>query len=114
VGTCGYTAAAAQAAGYDVVTSLDRKLDKPDYMGGTPLLIKAVAEKSTGRLLGAQVLGQSGVDKRIDIFVTAIYAGLAAADLAQLDLAYSPPFAPARDPLLYTGLILGKQVRDKE
>ncbi len=114
VASCGYTEKAALAAGYDVVTSLDKKLDKPQYMGGSALLIKAVAEKSSGRILGAQILGRSGVDKRIDVFVTALYAGLGAADLAQLDLAYSPPFAPARDPLLYTGLILAKQVKEEE
>ena len=72
------------------------------------MLIKAVADKKTGRVLGAQIIGPAGVDKRIDVFVTAITFGAQAEDLANLDLAYSPPFSTAKDPVIFTGMILGK------
>ncbi len=70
------------------------------------MTIKAVADRATGRLLGAQIVGESGVDKRIDVFATAITYGAKAEDLFHLDLAYAPPFATTKDPVAYTGMIL--------
>jgi len=76
------------------------------YPGSEMLTIKLIAEKPSGRLLGAQVVGKRGVDKRIDVFATAIYAGLTAKDLCSLDLAYAPQFASAKDPAIVAGMVL--------
>lgn len=108
VAQTGLTEKEALREGYEVTVSHDRKPDKPEYYGGQDMLIKAVADKKTGRLLGAQIIGPAGVDKRIDVFVTAITFGAKAEDLANLDLAYSPPFSTAKDPVIFTGMILGK------
>jgi pyruvate/2-oxoglutarate dehydrogenase complex dihydrolipoamide dehydrogenase (E3) component len=70
------------------------------------MVIKAVADKTSGKILGAQIVGFEGVDKRIDIFATAITYGAKAEDLFHLDLAYAPPFSTTKDPVHYTGMIL--------
>jgi len=57
-------------------------------------------------VLGAQIVGHEGVDKRIDVFATAITYGAKAEDLFYLDLAYAPPFSTTKDPVIYTGMIL--------
>ena len=96
----------AREGGYDVAVCHNTKPDKPEYFGGTEMTIKAVADRATGRLLGAQIVGQDGVDKRIDVFATAITYGAKAEDLFHLDLAYAPPFSTTKDPVAYTGMIL--------
>ena len=58
------------------------------------MIIKGIADQTDGRLLGAQIVGYEGVDKRIDVFVTAITCKAKAEDLFHLDLAYAPPFSP--------------------
>ncbi len=96
----------AKAQGFDVVVCHNIKPDKPAYMGGREMVIKGVADKADGRLLGAQIVGYEGVDKRIDVFVTAITFKAKAEDLFHLDLAYAPPFSTTKDPVMYTGMIL--------
>ncbi len=63
------------------------------------LTVKLVAEEDTGRLLGGQAVGRGGVDKRVDVVATALYAGLTLEDLISLDLEYAPPFNSVWDPL---------------
>lgn len=92
--------------GYDIEVCHNIKPDKPEYYHGKEMVIKAVADRKTGRVLGAQIIGKSGVDKRIDVFVTAISFGAKAEDLFHLDLAYAPPFSTTKDPVMYTGMIL--------
>jgi NADPH-dependent 2,4-dienoyl-CoA reductase/sulfur reductase-like enzyme/rhodanese-related sulfurtransferase len=75
------------------------------YPGAKGLRVKTVADKSSGRLLGAQVIGQEGVDKRIDVMATAIYNRMVLEDLLQLDLAYAPPYSSARDPIIVAGAL---------
>ena len=58
-----------------------------------------------------QIVGEDGVDKRIDVFVTAITFGAKATDLFHLDLAYAPPFSTTKDPVMYTGMILDNAIR---
>jgi len=100
--------------GYEIVICHNIKPDKAMYYGGQEMIIKGVADKNTGRLLGIQIVGTSGVDKRIDVFVTAITFGAKAEDLSHLDLAYAPPFSTAKDPVMYTGMILENEInRDK-
>lgn len=92
--------------GYEIVVCHNIKLDKPDYFHGKEMVIKAIADKKTERILGVQIVGYAGVDKRIDIFVTLITYGAKVDELFHLDLAYAPPFSTTKDPVHYTGMIL--------
>ena len=76
------------------------------YPGGRLLNMKVLFEKNTYRLLGAQIVGSEGVDKRIDVLATAIRAGLTALDLKDLDLAYAPPYSSAKDPVNMAGFMI--------
>ncbi len=75
------------------------------YPGAKPLSIKTVTDRDSGRLLGAQVIGEEGVDKRIDVLATAIYHHMSLEDLLNLDLAYAPPYSAARDPVIIAGAL---------
>ncbi|MGN0707669.1 MAG: FAD-dependent oxidoreductase, partial [Faecalibacterium sp.] len=76
------------------------------YPGGKVMTMKVVFEKETCRLLGAQIVGYEGVDKRIDVLATAIRAGLKATELKDLDLAYAPPYSSAKDPVNMAGFMI--------
>ena len=76
------------------------------YPGAKVLTLKVLYEKETLKILGAQGIGYEGVDKRIDVFATAIYAGLTADKLKDLDLAYAPPYSSAKDPVNMAGFII--------
>lgn len=76
------------------------------YPGGKVMTMKVVFEKISGRLLGAQIVGYDGVDKRIDVLATAIHAGMRAVDLTELDLAYAPPYSSAKDPINMAGFMV--------
>ncbi len=76
------------------------------YPGGKLMTMKVVFEKKSFRLLGAQIIGYEGVDKRIDVLATAIRAGLKATQLQELDLAYAPPYASAKDPVNMAGFMI--------
>jgi peroxiredoxin family protein/TusA-related sulfurtransferase/rhodanese-related sulfurtransferase len=75
------------------------------YPGATNLDIKFLMAPVSGKILGAQIIGTNGVDKRIDVISTAIKAGLTAPELQDLELAYAPPFSSAKDPINYIGYI---------
>ena len=76
------------------------------YPGGKVMTMKVVFEKETYRLLGAQIVGYEGVDKRIDVLATAIHAGMKATQLKDLDLAYAPPYSSAKDPVNMAGFMV--------
>ena len=76
------------------------------YPGGKVMTMKIVFEKDTYRLLGAQIIGYEGVDKRIDVLAAAIHSGLKATELQELDLAYAPPYSSAKDPVNMAGYII--------
>lgn len=76
------------------------------YPGGKVMTMKVVFEKETYRLLGAQIVGYEGVDKRIDVLATAIHAGMKATELKDLDLAYAPPYSSAKDPVNMAGFMI--------
>lgn len=76
------------------------------YPGGKVMTMKVVFQKESYRLLGAQIVGYDGVDKRIDVLATAIHAGLKATELKDLDLAYAPPFSSAKDPVNMAGFMI--------
>lgn len=76
------------------------------YPGGKVMTMKVVFEKGTYRLLGAQIVGYEGVDKRIDVLATAIHARLTGSQLKDLDLAYAPPYSSAKDPVNMAGFMI--------
>lgn len=76
------------------------------YPGGKVMTMKVIFEKETYRLLGAQIVGSEGVDKRIDVLAAAIHAGMTATELKELDLAYAPPYSSAKDPVNMAGFMI--------
>ena len=76
------------------------------YPGGKVMTMKVVFERESFRLLGAQIIGYDGVDKRIDVLATAIHAGMKATELKELDLAYAPPYSSAKDPVNMAGFMI--------
>jgi len=69
------------------------------YPGGEQMTLKLIFAPQTGKILGGQIVGYEGVDKRIDVLATAIRAGMSVIDLQELELAYAPPFSSAKDPV---------------
>ncbi|MEG0255334.1 FAD-dependent oxidoreductase [Vagococcus sp.] len=106
----GLTETEALAEGYEIETLYSIKPNNADYLGGKELTIKAIADKQTSKILGAQIIGPQGADKRIDVIATAISFGAVAEDLFHLDLAYAPPFATTKDPVIYTGMALDNAI----
>lgn len=112
VGFTGLNSAQAAQAGFSFFTSLTVDPTHAGYYPGSkPMTIKIIAEEGTGRLLGAQVVGEDGVDKRTDVLATAIAGRMTVFDLESLDLAYSPPFGSANDPVNIAGFVAGHVVR---
>ncbi|MBK8269286.1 MAG: FAD-dependent oxidoreductase [Planctomycetes bacterium] len=75
------------------------------FPGAKPLFIKLVFSTETGRVLGGQIFGEEGVDKRIDVLAVAIQAGFTVDQLADADRAYAPPFGSAKDPIVIAGMV---------
>ena len=97
----------AKAMGIDADTVILSPMSHAGYYpGGKVMTMKVVFEKGSYRLLGAQIVGYEGVDKRIDVLATAIRAGMKATDLKELDLAYAPPYSSAKDPVNMAGFII--------
>lgn len=97
----------ARKAGLDVDTVILSPMSHAGYYpGGRVMTMKVVFERETYRLLGAQIVGYEGVDKRIDVLATAIHAGLNATQLKDLDLAYAPPYSSAKDPVNMAGFMI--------
>ena len=105
--TTGLNETNARKAGLDVDTVILSPMSHAGYYpGGKVMTMKVVFEKGTYRLLGAQIVGYSGVDKRIDVLATAIHAGMKATELKELDLAYAPPYSSAKDPVNMAGFMI--------
>lgn len=105
--TTGVSETAARKAGLEVDTVILSPMCHAGYYpGGKVLTMKVIFEKDTHRLLGAQIMGYEGVDKRIDVLATAIHAGLKATQLKDLDLAYAPPYSSAKDPVNMAGFMI--------
>jgi len=77
------------------------------YPGAVPMVMKLLFEPEGGRLLGAQIVGIDGVDKRIDVLATALYAGLSVSDLAAIELSYAPQFGTGKDAVNLAGYVSG-------
>ncbi len=105
--TTGINETNARKAGLDVDTVILSPMSHAGYYpGGKVMTMKVVFEKETYRLLGAQIVGYEGVDKRIDVLATAIHAGMKATELKDLDLAYAPPYSSAKDPVNMAGFMI--------
>lgn len=112
VARTGLTEIAALSAGYELVTALAPGPDRAHYMPQSqPLLLKLVADNKSGKLLGVQATGSGDGAKRIDVAATAISAGMTLDDVANLDLSYAPPYAPAMDNLI-TAANVARNKRD--
>ena len=105
--TTGINETNAKKAGLEVDTVLLSPMSHAGYYpGGKVMTMKVVFEKETYRLLGAQIVGYEGVDKRIDVLATALHAGMKATQLKDLDLAYAPPYSSAKDPVNMAGFMI--------
>ena len=90
-----------QQTGREYVTALTESKTRASYYPGTdPITVKILAEKSSGKLLGGQIVGGKGAAKRIDVLATALHAGMDLEQVADLDLSYAPPFSPLWDPVV--------------
>lgn len=112
VARTGLTEKAARQLGYDVVTASAPGSDKPHYMPEAQLLLmKIVADRTSGKVLGLQSVGPGDGSKRVDVAATAITAGMTLDDVANLDLSYAPPYSPAMDNLI-TAANVARNKRD--
>jgi NADPH-dependent 2,4-dienoyl-CoA reductase/sulfur reductase-like enzyme len=116
VARTGLSSAEAEAEGYDFLSST---ITYPSHAETYPdpepedITIKLTIERGTGKPLGAQMIGKLGVAKRIDIFATAIQAGMTIEEMTRLDLSYSPPFAPVWDSVLVATNVALKKISGK-
>ena len=105
--TTGINETNAKKSGLEVDTVILSPMSHAGYYpGGKVMTMKVIFEKESYRLLGAQIIGYEGVDKRIDVLATAIHAGLKATQLKDLDLAYAPPYSSAKDPVNMAGFMI--------
>jgi NADPH-dependent 2,4-dienoyl-CoA reductase/sulfur reductase-like enzyme len=90
-----------EALGLEYVTARIESTTRASYYPNAgPITVKTIAEKNSGLLLGAQIVGIEGAAKRIDIFATALHAGMSVQEMINLDLSYAPPYSNAWDPVL--------------
>ena len=107
VARTGLSQSAADEAGHDIVNAIAPAPDKAHFMPGAKLLIlKLIADRKSRRLLGAQAVGPGAGDKRIDVAAMALTAGMTVDHLANADLCYAPPYAPAMDNLITAANVL--------
>ena len=104
IGATGYTEKKAKDLGYDTEIICQKSLHRAGYFSGEPMEIKAVVDKKSRTLLGVQLIGTKGVDKRLDVLVTAIKNKMDGDALYNLDLSYAPPYNAVHDPVHYIGL----------
>ncbi|MDG9679062.1 FAD-dependent oxidoreductase [Micromonospora sp. DH14] len=101
VGRTGLRERDAKAAGFEFVSVIAESTNRAGYYPGSrPMTVKLIAERPSGRLLGAQIVGWSEAAKRIDTLAVALWNGMTVDDMTQLDLGYAPPYAPVWDPVL--------------
>ncbi|MDL2274493.1 FAD-dependent oxidoreductase, partial [Oscillospiraceae bacterium OttesenSCG-928-G22] len=104
VATTGINEKTAKAQGLNYEKSFTYSASHATYYpGAVNMSIKTIFDKATGKILGAQVVGYEGADKRCDVIATAIHFGATAADLTKLELCYAPPFSSAKDPVNMAG-----------
>jgi NADPH-dependent 2,4-dienoyl-CoA reductase/sulfur reductase-like enzyme/rhodanese-related sulfurtransferase len=111
VGRTGLTEQEAKKAGYGVISSIVTLNDIATYYPGSKsITLKLLAEAGTGKIVGAQCVGAGEVAKRIDVIATAMSCGMDASRLADLDLAYAPPFSPAMDAVHHAANVIRNKI----
>jgi NADPH-dependent 2,4-dienoyl-CoA reductase/sulfur reductase-like enzyme len=108
--TTGLSVAEARAEGFSPVSARIEAQARPRYFQGTKTTVELIADQNTGRLLGGSVIGEEGAAGRINVIAAALQAKMRVDELENLDLAYSPPFATAWDPLLIAAQQLIKKL----
>jgi NADPH-dependent 2,4-dienoyl-CoA reductase/sulfur reductase-like enzyme len=96
---------------YETVT-VDSTTRAGYFPGAAPIRIKLIAERRSGRLLGAQIVGREGAAKRIDVFATALWNRMTVEEMVNLDLSYAPPFSPVWDPVLIAARKAAERIED--
>ena len=90
-------------AGFEFLTATTQSTTRAGYYpGASEITTKMIVERVSGKLLGAQIIGEEGAAKRIDVIATALWNGMSVEDMIGMDLSYAPPFAPVWDPVLIT------------
>lgn len=113
-GSTGLSETTAKKLGYnDIITVINAGPDKPGFMKGRPLVTKLVADKKTGKILGAQCIGPGNVSKQITQWAMAIQGKLTVDDLINADLPYAPPFSLAIDHFIATAHIMQNKMKDR-
>lgn len=110
VATTGLSERQLQTLGKDVVKVVVDGPTRGEFPGGGTIRIVLLCEKGTGLLLGCQMVGEDVVAKRLDVLATAIYKKMTVFEIAELDLSYSPPYAPVWDPVLVAANVAAKKV----
>jgi len=106
VGKTGLSEEEAEEAGFETVSAAVEAADRASYYpGAEKVFLKLIADRESGRLLGAEAAG-SGADKLADVCATAIWGKLSYPDLVNLDLAYAPPYGPALSPVIQAATVL--------
>lgn len=111
VARTGLSTTEARQAGFHPISATIQAPARARYLGGGNLTAKLLADRDSGRLLGAQMVGPEGVAKRIDILATALHARMTVAEVAELDLSYAPPFSTVWDPVLIAAQQLLRELR---
>lgn len=111
VATTGIKEAEAESAGFEPFSIMIKAPNHSGYYPGFEYFsLRGIFDKKTGRILGAEGVGRSGVDKRMDVLATAIYAEQTADDLFQIDLGYAPPYSVPKDPVAILGMLAKKKI----
>ena len=112
VSRTGLLASEARENGFEVKEVKIKGVDHAGYYPNLSRLhLKGVFDKDTNKIIGAAVIGENGADKRIDVLSTAIYSGLTANDLFQIDLAYAPPYSTPKDAAAVLGMVAEKKLK---
>ncbi|MHA1230926.1 MAG: FAD-dependent oxidoreductase [Candidatus Helarchaeota archaeon] len=114
VGITGITEKIAKKEGYNYAVSYIHPRDHANYYPNSePLSMKIIIDKDSKRIIGAQIIGKNGVDKRIDVISTAILGNLTVDDFVDLDLCYAPPYSTAKDPVIMAGFVAQNILSDE-
>jgi NADPH-dependent 2,4-dienoyl-CoA reductase/sulfur reductase-like enzyme len=108
--TTGFSVEQARAEGFSAVAARIEGYARPRYFSGAKTTVELVADRGTGRLIGGSVIGEDEAGGRINVIALALQNRMRVEDFEQLDLAYSPPFAPVWDPLLIAAQQLAKSL----
>ena len=111
VARTGLNLAEAKTAGFKACAATVHAPARARYLGGKEIVVKLIADRDSGRLLGAQMAGTEGVSKRIDVFATALHARMTVEQVAELDLSYAPPFSTVWDPVLIAAQEMRRELR---